>query len=531
VVIPSDWSGQYGWLSEEGGVIWNRDWAMGPILFDGTFTYYPVRYGPAYFRTYRPLSPGDFNSSAVMPDSAYVTSAFDYQKGDYQFDQLELSAHFGEAERLTRWLGFKRDYAGRLGQFLLPSGQVTPIQQSYQLDYQSRQGKDRLGVAVVHLVTNSGLWDTAGFGRWDDRITAAGADYVHSGESSRWWVQGSQFNQKYFIDHSAHPEFRTQYLNRGRLHFRWARVGSTRTAFVGVTQDWQGLRSTDQPLKQRDWSTLYAGYEAPAWSLRAGATIAGVRDLGPYAEIRYQPWQGVYSLKVELSAVSQPKHVVQWSAATRKMLEQWVTGAVRFRHTAPHLEWGAAVRMTVVANFRELNRYLLPVSKSTAQPGWFSAAVSGRWEFVRRWWLAGDWRHTESNSSLWDGIGDRLFLSLEGEESFFRRHLTATLRFTLEGLLNRDTRFAFDPFYGLPYRSDQPIPEVSDYWVAHLSVRARVSRVTLSWSVYNLLNALEPSLNRLVSDLPRENLWPRNSAYFQPMGRLVSFGVLWNFEQ
>ena len=45
IAIPFDWGGQNGILIQEGSLFWNRSWTSGVLLFDGTYTSYPNRYG------------------------------------------------------------------------------------------------------------------------------------------------------------------------------------------------------------------------------------------------------------------------------------------------------------------------------------------------------------------------------------------------------------------------------------------------------------------------------------------------------
>ena len=45
-VIPFDWSGQFGYVNNNGAIMWNQDWESNQLLFDGTWSIYPRMYGP-----------------------------------------------------------------------------------------------------------------------------------------------------------------------------------------------------------------------------------------------------------------------------------------------------------------------------------------------------------------------------------------------------------------------------------------------------------------------------------------------------
>ena len=66
--------------------------------------------------------------------------------------------------------------------------------------------------------------------------------------------------------------------------------------------------------------------------------------------------------------------------------------------------------------------------------------------------------------------------------------------------------------------------------VAHFEISAVVSKMTLIWKVQNVLNAYEPTAREIYPGLNNDYVWIRNNRDFYPMGQLISFSVLWNFE-
>ncbi len=61
--IPYDWSGQYGAISNGGRLMWNQDWSVGVLFFDGTFANYPTRFGTSYNNNFELLNIDDFYKS------------------------------------------------------------------------------------------------------------------------------------------------------------------------------------------------------------------------------------------------------------------------------------------------------------------------------------------------------------------------------------------------------------------------------------------------------------------------------------
>ena len=102
--------------------------------------------------------------------------------------------------------------------------------------------------------------------------------------------------------------------------------------------------------------------------------------------------------------------------------------------------------------------------------------------------------------------------------------------FIFEGLINREPTFGFDPALVRPFEHDWDAYTLPDYWTAHLDINAKVSSVIITYRIRNLFRAQENMIKQIYPDLPEEWIWPRNNAYFLPMGQLVSFGIEWEFE-
>ena len=108
-----------------------------------------------------------------------------------------LTTNFSDGKRLITWNGFKKTYGGPYGQYIL--GTVKPIQQAYFLKYQT----GRINVAIGHFITSSGIPDTSINGSMSDRILNASIQVHGSAGIWDWQLHGSQFNQKYKIQHSS----------------------------------------------------------------------------------------------------------------------------------------------------------------------------------------------------------------------------------------------------------------------------------------------------------------------------------------
>ncbi|MCJ7802467.1 MAG: hypothetical protein MUP82_08950, partial [Candidatus Marinimicrobia bacterium] len=156
--IPYDWSGQYGVISNNGRLMWNQDWTLGVLLIDGTFANYPTRFGSSYKNNFELLNTSDFYQGLhSFPDSSQIKSRIDYYRGDFSYDQLEIDAEFAEKNSVISLNGFKRTYKGPYGQYIDTQGGNNPLQQSYRLDYSSKDKDENLDISIGHFITDSRL--------------------------------------------------------------------------------------------------------------------------------------------------------------------------------------------------------------------------------------------------------------------------------------------------------------------------------------------------------------------------------------
>ena len=94
IVIPFDWSGQNGILIHEGVLFSNQPWVSGILTFDGTYSTFPLRYGGHTAKKVQMSEIGILPSFSALPDSNLTTSFFDYYRGDYGLDKLDVGVEY-----------------------------------------------------------------------------------------------------------------------------------------------------------------------------------------------------------------------------------------------------------------------------------------------------------------------------------------------------------------------------------------------------------------------------------------------------
>ena len=192
--ISFDLSDQFGFVSKDGGLVWNQDWYSNNLMFDGTWLNYPKMYGSFIKCGYMKEQ-----TEIEQVDSNKVTSFFNYEQGDYLLDIFSLGVKYKNNHRNIKFKGFKRGYLGPYNQYYNNSNQ--PIQQSYIFSYNSDKDLDSGGITIGHFNTYSGLPDINNQGLINNKITSLNVFINKNYRSINWLISMDQFMQRYQVFH------------------------------------------------------------------------------------------------------------------------------------------------------------------------------------------------------------------------------------------------------------------------------------------------------------------------------------------
>jgi len=526
--IPYDWSGQYGVISNNGRLMWNQDWSVGVLLFDGTFANYPTRFGTSYKNSYHLSNTSDYNNELhSFPDSSQIKSMIDYYRGDFSYDQLEIDVEFAEKNRVIVFNGFKRTYKGPYGQYADPIGSNNPLQQSYRLDYSSQDKNESLDLALGYFITDSrlNLGDPADFNH-KEKIVSAGIGYSKDFTNWQYKVHGAMFQQYYSMDFD-----RTKvYLNRLHLNqFINKYLGNSALLKFGIEFDNQQISLVDSTKIERIWSTLYGLWEKGSNGVILGTTVAQY-ELFPYIKIWTRSstesnvlWQSNFSYGMI------PEHIMLRNITNETMFKNWLTAnfyadmhlvniPLNFEiNYSNDLEWDNI--------FSDFEKYY-EVSNNL-----ISSSISTQIPLFRDWKIDAQYRHTFKHNFYSDGIGDRVKLGIIINENLFKDNLFAQLKLWSEACLNRNPNLGFQGFHYGPYTTLNTDLVLSDYWVFNLELSAKISNMTIMWKVNNILQTAESmTTNQIFPNLDEKYLFISNSNNFPPMNRFITFHVIWDFE-
>lgn len=534
--IPYDWAGQYGAISNNGQIMWNQDWNIGPLLFDGTFSHYPLRYGKTYFKRFSIKGVGDtYKSSNVFPDSSNMWSKADYYRGDYSYDQLEMILNFEEKNRIISLNGIKRTYKGPYGQYLAKDESLNPLQQSYRLDYLSKNNEALIDLSIGYFHTDSrlNLTDPADF-RHKEKTLSFGVGYLC--EFEKWdYKSNLAASQQYYLmrfDTTQYyrPEYDTTeaHLNRAHLAQEFVRELSENSSInVGLELDVQALKRKipNNEKINRTWSTVYGNYKYRNSQIRLGATFDN-ENIHPNIHLSNILMLGeLGDINSEIKYYAKPSHLYY----SKDKMESWITGRINGDFNLLIIPLKLSLyysKIDAIPRFK----YSEEIVNSDLSKDLFTSSIGTVFPLIRDWAIEASYRHAFSENIYSDGIGDRINIGLNVAEILFKKKMDLNLKIWTDGYLNHSNKIGYDAFHFGPYATDNSNFALPDYWVFNLDLSVKVSKMTFGWKVNNLLNTFEVLTEQVLPNLAEEYLYITNNYNFPPMSRFVSFNIIWDFD-
>lgn len=517
--IPFDWAGQNGIVITDGALFWNRSWTSGMLLFDGTYTSYPRRYGTHTSTIFEPVNPGIFPSWRPLPDSTTVESYFDYYKGDYAYDQLEIGANYDQLNSHLGLRAFKRSHGGNTGHYFYPGGGSSPIHHSYRIDYGASKNDRKLEVSAGRFITRSGLPDSTSNGLENDNILNAGIRYQRPLGDWTMNTYFGQFFQHRLIHHSSMADSNYQNINRNRLDILFQSPGGFG---FGINQNTQQMNG-DSTNRFLSWSTFYLQKELKKINLLIGMNQFnnGSGDYSFSWQLDYQKEWDAFYMKIVSSGSPKPIHpTFDYSdrVTTYDSLnyEFWSHAMVKVGFINQNMHGDLFVSMV----HRKKRVYEKEDSNIQFVGGNIGFDIKNGWSVYSK-------IIAQIDSSIYGGgIGTMATAGMQGKLSLFKEYMKIDTHLWMDGANGKLKSFGFDPIKQVPFNHTIPSWELPDKWIIHFEAVANISGVMLSYRINNILNAVGSMGGASQDDL----MWARPNHVYPQLGRMMQFGVTWYFK-
>ena len=516
LVLPYDWSGQFGTMTVKGALFWNKDWLSGPLLFDGTYAFYPVRYGNRIFSQFNPISISEIDiPNQHFVDSTQTTTTLNYFWGDYNYDQLGINLNIQNPKRYSGFNIFKSSYAGRAGQFFHPTGSSWPLQQSYVIDYGSENNGWLTVASAGRFVTESGLPDSGAInGQMDDEILTSGLIIRSPDDGIQWTSHAALFHQWRDVDVSWYANGQKQFVSRARLHQQISgfSIGRIEPVF-GLALNSQYVAKNDSISIQRTWSTIYNSAELFGLLLSTGGLTFYERKTYPYFSFSLFHRWGLLYLGSGIEQKTTPAHI-------DVMIQE--NDHMENRDIFFNMGYGKeGTEISLIGNKSSLtfNEKLYGSSQ---------AGLEYSFSFLKNFLIKGHYFKQEGNSFLFNGIGTSILFHI-GYKNHYKR-FDLDLNISANGLLDRSNKNQFHAVIGYPYEVYLFTDNIEDIWLLNAWASTTIKTMTIIWSIKNILHAIEPTALDIFPDKEEGDFLIRHNNQFPPMGRIVSIGIVWDFD-
>ena len=261
--VPFDLGYQFGYLNQNGMIMWAEDWKSKNLLFDGSWAIFPPMYGENIEEGFQK----DLNNEIYL-DSSDVLSNIDYRQGDYGLDQFSIEIDYIEKNRNMQLFGFKRSYFGNYNQYYINT--LQPQQQSYILSLKSFENSSETGLSVGHFNTFSGFPNSDTNGLFDNRITSLNYFWKKMFDSFSIDLVMDQFLQRYKVIHNLAFYKNPRYLNRSVYGAEVASSINQIPISVGLSKN---DRATVLDSRvHTSWFTFYSNFKLNTFNLFTSLT-------------------------------------------------------------------------------------------------------------------------------------------------------------------------------------------------------------------------------------------------------------------
>ncbi len=529
-LLPFDLSGQYGIGTADGYSLWHQDWQWGALVFDGSVQPNPFRLHPDinWLRSTKQVIQSASSDSAGQ--KRLMTSAFNYQRGDYNLSTLGVELNFPETKRDLSLVAYKRSYPGGRGEFIHPDGQGAPIQQTYYLDYLSHpDDKRNLEISIGHFITHSGLPTDLYNARHNQYDTQAGMNYSFESEYLFWKAEiASGLHRRKVQSSTDSLDFSRKVVNN-QAEFRMGLITENKARFYCVTE----VESRAKGNAQATSSAFFGGYKRGILMAEIGMSEAA-GTIYPFFASGISARRPKFNLQAGLSHRT---HLLPASMLAEKgnVPVEWSVLSANYERFSKYFNFELSTDYRRAARYYEwyANSDTSALQLRAAEAGYFCFNTQVKMKINPNWSMTGEYSHVATSSpTLSKGIGDAFQIMMEGRIKFlFRGALDLYARLDVQGWLNRDEQFGYDPYYELPYVKTGNNVHLQNVFPIGFELHADVSSVTITYRVDNLGYLGGRIFNKSTAS-DGTGLWDINTnTYFYDLGKIVWFSVEWHFNE
>jgi len=521
--IDYDWGGQLGYLTQDGILVWNKDWESNNILFDGTWTNYPRMYGSK-------IEEGYYSENEIpeFNDSLKIRSNFMYDQGDYLLDRFSFNADYNGNGRIFNFYGFKRSYGGTYNQYSNDTNQ--PIQQSYISSYKSlNKGKFQY-ITLAHFNTFSGLADSISNGLLDNRITSF--NFGREGHIGELYstLKVNQFLQRYRTIHSLAKYQSVRYLTRTRFSIKLDYKTKSEVNFSSTIELNQRNIKFDS-FYSIYWHRWIISTDWNSYTFKL-SFIGNDQQYHPEMFLGFNKQFNKLYLNIYYQNRVNPDHIY-FRVFDNKY--DFVQKSIIFSDIRLIGKRNEISFYSTIINYQddgELNilnsPFISNYDNNESIDNHMSFGLNISSIMIPKIKLDFYYGHQLIKNYLSDGIADKVRFSTYTDLKVFDGFMDLKGALTLNGLLNRDQTYILDPVELIPLESNlisnSNRTNLDNIWFINTSITAQVSTFIIKYEWFNLSEIILGAIGS------KSNNFFKIHPSMPDLGRQMNLSVQWNFK-
>ena len=439
-----------------------------------------------------------------LPDSIKVNSFFDYYRGDYGLDILDLGIRYNTKNQIINVSGFKRSAQGNYGHYIHPTKNSGPIHQSYRIDYSKKNVNDRIEVSAARFISSSGVPDVTQNGFENDNIVSSGIKYEKNFQNWKMNSYLSQFVQNRNLMHSLSGDSISRFINRNQLELQLTNLDGYEFGVIQKSQLFNGGSN----LRSIAISSFYVQKYFTDLSIMTGIQLSNNEIYQPYTFlVNYQNNSNIGEFNLSVSSEAQPAHP-DVNKSFYNELETKQKSLISYK---------------ILRNKLSLDSYFSALRISAKNLYNYSINLFGFnlvYRFNRSWSIYSK-SILPAISTEENVFGFIYNTGLKGGFSIFQKNMHINFHIWQDSFTNKKNIFSYDPFLQYYSRSREADFEIGNRNLIHFEVKSNISGVLLHYRVYNLLNAL---------GIENTDSFFKPNAIYPELGRMIQFGVTWHFD-
>ncbi len=508
--ISYDLSNQFGIELDNNQIIWNSDQKFDQLLIDSSSRYFKQK-----FRSF------DFDD--VKIDSTYTKSKFSYEFGDYGLDVLNIGLKKYSQDSNFQFLGLKKSFFGNYSEFA--DSNSSPLSLLYKIDYSKRFKKHSIVFSLGYFKTSSDfLFDTiednSNNKEFSDFISFTLVDRFQKGI----WNYIFEFNHitkhdKLFLS----EELLNSDIDINRNIIR-INANNSKNVSLDISLDnkfYFDLRSVDYPLQSYSQNSLHLVGDNAFKSSKISYGLDYFKGNAPeneevlpnfYYELNHNFGNQIYSLSMDI--MNKPTTFL-FDNPNYQEIETWNSVNLHYSILSgfileTNLKW------TEVSNLTAYNK--VDNSFTTLSDDLLSLKTKFAISFNNNHNIDLTYYRNFYDSIISSNRSDIVNINYQFKTSLVNEKLGVDGQISLAYYTDNNSEFSFDYFKNVPIIGNS-FEEDENYSIG-VNLDVSIADVILNFRVNNLLHRLPIDGDYSI----------RTHELFNPINSMISFGILWEFD-